>query len=338
MVARLLGARLNAEVVSVPSAATAEVEHSTHLGKRLQDAPTLPDRRSLLPSSLVAPLVMPRLERYATQTSGAARPVSLILSNFPRTNDQLTMLQRCALPVEPTILHLMMSREDAEARLAARRVCATCGEPMYPLEAATGASPPPGGGGTLHAHLVEDASAAMRRGPLDRHSTSPRRLARGSTPTTATPPPLWSGCGRAVARCSRCRRRRPTLAPRGGRSRPRAGWSPSVVACTALGPALCLNPSRDQTKAHEGARPHKQGAEVCGWVFVGLVFMCPSVAPRAPLSRPHHIADAAHTSRSPRTHARADGGPATASGGQRDVRGARRVGIYPRRGQEATQA
>ena len=46
MVARLLGARLN-EVVSVPSAATAEVEHSTHLGKRLQGR-QLWDRRRFL--------------------------------------------------------------------------------------------------------------------------------------------------------------------------------------------------------------------------------------------------------------------------------------------------
>ena len=191
MVARLLGARLNAEVVSVPSAATAEVEHSTHLGKRLQDAANSagPTPLPLLPSSLVAPLVMPRLERYATQTSGAARPVPLILSNFPRTNDQLTMLQRCALPVEPTILHLMMSREDAEARLAARRVCATCGEPMYPLEAATGASPPPGGGGTLHAHLVEDASDCdaprPARSSLDEPEAARARLDAYDSHTTA---------------------------------------------------------------------------------------------------------------------------------------------------------
>jgi len=169
--ARLLGARLGAEVVSVPAAAAAEVAHGTHLGKQLGTATTADTLGQPLPSSLVAPLVMPKLQR-ALQLS--AQQPTLVLSNFPRTLDQLTMLQQAGLPALPRVVHLTLSRAEAERRLAERHVCANCGEAMHRLPSQPGA--PPG----LHAHLLEEATdcdaPAPCRAAIDATEAARRRL------------------------------------------------------------------------------------------------------------------------------------------------------------------
>ncbi len=165
--ARLLSARLRAvETVSVRAAAAAEISHNTHLGMQIAArAANAAEAGCLLPSSLVAPLVQPRLQRV--QAMGG----TCILSNFPRTADQLRMLQHFGLPA-PQVLNLELSRPDAERRVADRRVCESCGEPMYPIPAVVGA---PGG---LHAHLVESEcdAPAPRREVLDLGPALTRRL------------------------------------------------------------------------------------------------------------------------------------------------------------------
>jgi adenylate kinase family enzyme len=167
--ARLLAARLRAELVAVPAAAAAEVAHGTHLGARIAAA-TAADTSlgTPLPSALVAPLVTPKLQRALLQ------PGSLVLAGFPRTLDQLTMLQQAGLPALPRVIHLMLPREEAERRLAERHVCGNCGEPMRRLPAEAGA---PAG---LHAHLLEEATEcdapAPRRAAIDAEESVLRRL------------------------------------------------------------------------------------------------------------------------------------------------------------------
>jgi adenylate kinase family enzyme len=92
---------------------------------------------------------MPRLERASSHGSP-----SLVLSGFPRTADQLTMLQRVGLG-EPHIIHLDLSRGAAERKLADRRVCTRCGEAMHPLPPVEGA---PTNAAALYAPVVECAS------------------------------------------------------------------------------------------------------------------------------------------------------------------------------------
>ena len=126
MFARLLAARVRAsEVVSVRISAAAEVAHRTHIGVRIEQHAATSAVGGLLPSSLVLPLVQSRLKR--AQSSGEP----IVLSGFPRTLDQLLMLQHAGLGT-PQLLHLDLSREDSEQRVANRRVCASCGDPMYP--------------------------------------------------------------------------------------------------------------------------------------------------------------------------------------------------------------
>ena len=85
----------------------------------------------LLPSNLVAPLAMPRLERYASHLDGSARPPSLVLANFPRTADQLTMLQRYK-PMAAVLVtcllaasHVHLSSSAGRARPLAASAAAT---------------------------------------------------------------------------------------------------------------------------------------------------------------------------------------------------------------------
>lgn len=188
--ARLLAARLRCEVLSVPNAAAAEVAHGTHLGGRLAEAAAVAGAAgALLPSSLVAPLVMERLKR----TLLLPRPeeaTKLVLSGFPRTADQLTMLQQsgaaAGVVAAPTVVHLTLERAEAERRLATRRVCASCGEAMYPMppseqqRAKVAAASVPGGAAAsaaagaasavLYTHLVEEASECDA--PLPVHAAS----------------------------------------------------------------------------------------------------------------------------------------------------------------------
>lgn len=165
--ARLLSARLRAaEPLSVRVAAAAEVSHNTHVGMQIAArAANNAEVGHLLPSSLVAPLVQPRIQR-ALSTGRIC-----ILSNFPRTSDQLRMLQQFGMPT-PQVLHLELSRPDAERRVADRRVCDSCGDPLYPMPAVAGA---PGG---LHLHLIEaDCDApAPRHHALDLGVALKRRL------------------------------------------------------------------------------------------------------------------------------------------------------------------
>lgn len=163
--ARLLSARLRAaETLSVRVAAAAEVSHGTHLGNQIaqRDAE---QEGCLLPSAIVAPLVQHRLQR--AQISGG----TCVLSAFPRTNDQLRMLQHAGLGT-PQVLHLVLSREDAEHRSAERRVCVSTGEPMYPVLAVAGA---PGG---VYEYLVESEcdSPMPVRDPADSQPVLARRL------------------------------------------------------------------------------------------------------------------------------------------------------------------
>ena len=145
--ARLLSARLRAELLAVPPAAAAEVAHGTHLGKQLSAAAADAVGKPL-PSNLVAPLIMPKLQRAAQLQA------PLVLSGFPRNLDQLTMLQQAGVPTLPTVVHLELPRVIAERRLADRHICANCGEPMRRIE------PPTTGEGAVPAGLW----ATARRG------------------------------------------------------------------------------------------------------------------------------------------------------------------------------
>lgn len=150
--ARLLRARLRAplEVISVPAAAATEIAHRTHLGQRLQQHQNLCGDcgDAWLPSALVAPLVQSRLQHAASQ------PHPVVLAGFPRTLDQMRMLQHAGLGT-PRVVHLAMSRQQAVQRVGERRVCATCGEPMYRLPPPVDASGAAAAHGRLYAHFVE---------------------------------------------------------------------------------------------------------------------------------------------------------------------------------------
>ena len=158
--ARLLANRLRATTVALPPCAAAEIAHRTHLGGELQRHAATAAEGSLLPSSLVAPLILPRLQRAAQQGAG-----TLVLSGFPRTVDQERMLQMAGVRV-PTVLNMVLDYDEARRRLDDRQVCESCGEPMYPLPPVEGA---PGG---LLSHLVEG----------DCESPKPRRLAYDQAP------------------------------------------------------------------------------------------------------------------------------------------------------------
>ena len=164
--ARLLSARLRAELVSVPAAAAAELAHATHLGAQLQKAAPLIG--APLPAALVAPLVLPKLERA---TRGAAEP-NLVLSGFPRTLEQLTMLQHAGVSAMPRIVHLTLPRAEAERRLASRCVCANCGEAMHTLPPSAGA---PAG---LHVHLLEEATECEAPKPSRAAADAPDAVRR----------------------------------------------------------------------------------------------------------------------------------------------------------------
>ena len=88
---RLLSARLRCEVLSVPKAAAMEAAAGTHLGSKLREAAAAAG--SLLPSNLVAPIVSERLRRALLVPARRPNQVNLVLSGFPRTPDQVQMLQ-----------------------------------------------------------------------------------------------------------------------------------------------------------------------------------------------------------------------------------------------------
>ena len=169
--ARLLSARLRAELLAVPPAAAAEVAHGTHLGKQLSAAAAGAVGKPL-PSNLVAPLIMPKLQRAAQLQA------PLVLSGFPRNLDQLTMLQQAGVPTLPTVVHLELPRVIAERRLADRHICANCGEPMRRIEPpTTGEGAVPAG---LWAHLLEEATEcdapSPRRAAIDEADAARERL------------------------------------------------------------------------------------------------------------------------------------------------------------------
>jgi adenylate kinase family enzyme len=153
LLARLLSARLRGQLLSVPDAAAAEVTHGTHAGQQLVALAQSNVPGTLLPSPLVHTLVQDPLRRAVeTASDGRAKP-TLVLSGFPRTTDQVRMLQMAGVP-PPRVLVLGATREEAERRLAARRVCATCGEPMHELPPAKDA---PAGAPPLFAHMVDES-------------------------------------------------------------------------------------------------------------------------------------------------------------------------------------
>lgn len=209
--ARLLSARLRCEVLSVSKAAAMEAAAGTHLGSKLREAAaaieTGGSKQALLPSNLVAPIVSERLQRALLIPNSRPDKVNLVLSGFPRSADQLQMLQmagaRAGVPATPKVIHLVLGRDEAERRLAIRRVCTSCGEAMYPMppkeqqKAKAAAASLPGGAeasakagaasANLYTHLVERASecdaprpvraqadeaefAALRLDAYDRHT------------------------------------------------------------------------------------------------------------------------------------------------------------------------
>ena len=164
--ARLLSARLRAtETVSVRVAATAELNHRTQLGMQISQRVGPELDGNLLPSALVAPLVQARLQR-AQMSDGTC-----VFSGFPRTQDQLRMLHHAGLET-PRILHLVLSRSEAEQRVAGRRICDTSGEPMYPAPAIDGAP------SDLYQYLIESEcdKPSPRQDALDLPPALERRL------------------------------------------------------------------------------------------------------------------------------------------------------------------
>lgn len=168
---RLLSARLRAELVAIPAAAAAEVQHATHLGGQILEHARAGGDACVgapLPSRFVAPLILPKLQR------GLQADASLVLCGFPRSLDQLTMLQQAGVMAPPTVVHLTMDRDEAERRLAARHVCGSCGEAMVPMPPREGT--PPG----LMMHLLEEASPcdapAPARMAIDEADPVRRRL------------------------------------------------------------------------------------------------------------------------------------------------------------------
>ena len=167
---RLLSARLRAELVSIPVAAAAEVRHATHLGKQLLEhtQASASAMGAPLPSRLVAPLVLPKLQR-ALQADAP-----MVLSGFPRTPDQLAMLQHAGVMEPPMIVHLTLERGEAERRLAARMVCGNCGEAMVPMP------PREGVPSNLMVHMLEEATdcdaPAPTRAAIDEAEAVKRRL------------------------------------------------------------------------------------------------------------------------------------------------------------------
>ena len=199
---RLLSARLRCEVLSVPKAAAMEAAAGTHLGSKLREAAAAIESGaaagSLLPSNLVAPIVSERLRRALLVPARRPNQVNLVLSGFPRTPDQVQMLQMAGasagVPAVPKVIHLVLGRDEAERRLAIRRVCASCGEAMYPMpakdqqQAKAAAASLPGGAeasaaagaasANLHTHLVEHASECDHPRPVRAAADTPDLVAR----------------------------------------------------------------------------------------------------------------------------------------------------------------
>ena len=97
-----------------------------------------------------------------------------MLAGFPRTAEQLTMLQHAGMAAPPQVVHLTLPRSEAEHKIAARRVCANCGEAMHELPAQPGAPP------NLLTHLLEEATACDAPRPVraaaDAADVAARRL------------------------------------------------------------------------------------------------------------------------------------------------------------------
>lgn len=167
---RLLAARLRAQLVAVPEIAAYEVAQRTHVGSQLSVLDG--SRGALLPSPLVSMLVQTPLHRAVQTAADGRTSPALLLAGFPRTCDQVRMLQIAGVP-PPSVLFLDTSREEAERRLAHRHVCAACGEPMHtvPTKESAATRPP------VWVHMIDesdcdqfvpvraavDAPAAVRR-------------------------------------------------------------------------------------------------------------------------------------------------------------------------------
>jgi adenylate kinase len=109
--AALLAARLRLKHISTGEILREEVQRGTELGEAARD---YMDRGELVPDDLIIEMLRGRLDG------------NFLLDGFPRTTRQAEALERIA--AIDRVLSICLSEEETVRRLAARRVCAECGQ------------------------------------------------------------------------------------------------------------------------------------------------------------------------------------------------------------------
>eukprot|EP00967_Tisochrysis_lutea_P100119 scaffold149080_cov31-Tisochrysis_lutea.AAC.1 len=173
IVGRLLGAKLRSPVLSVSALLQNEVQHRTFLGERLAEERAAARPGELLPTKLVAPLLMQSLQ--SAQRAGTA---SAVLVGAPRSLEQWSMLRNAGMA--PELIHLVLPDARQAHRYGSRRVCAGCSYPLYPAEDASKA----GNSSLLGCGCNDGAPHPLPQLPLD--ATGPgleRRKAEWDTHT-----------------------------------------------------------------------------------------------------------------------------------------------------------
>ena len=119
--------QLNLASIATGELFRAAIKGRTDLGRRVQE---IYDRGELVPDDLTVSLVVERLDELARERAAGASIAGALYDGFPRTEGQAEALDRALAARDEavtTVVAIDVPRESLLRRLAARRVCSTCG-------------------------------------------------------------------------------------------------------------------------------------------------------------------------------------------------------------------
>ena len=120
-------ARLALASIATGELFRAAIHSQTDMGRRIQ---AIYDRGELVPDDLTVALVEERLDELARERAAGSSVRGALYDGFPRTNGQANALDRALSDRGQAITAVVaidVPRETLLRRLAARRVCASCG-------------------------------------------------------------------------------------------------------------------------------------------------------------------------------------------------------------------
>lgn len=166
--------RLDLSSIATGELFRAAIKDRTALGQRIQ---AIYDRGELVPDDLTVALVEERLDRLARERAAGSSNAGALYDGFPRTEGQADALDRALAArgeAVTTVVAIDVPRETLMRRLAARRVCSSCGR-VYNAE-----SDPPQAegacdvcGGTVIQRADDTPEAVAKRLDLYAEETAP---------------------------------------------------------------------------------------------------------------------------------------------------------------------